>query len=143
MATVNEFILDSSMALAWCFADERNPEADAIAAKFPHISAFVPPLWPLEIANALLIGERRGRSTQADTGRWIAFLRALPIAIDAETNDRVWSDTLNLGRVWGLSAYDAAYLELALRRGSPLATLDTRLQAVADSAGVPRFRPES
>ena len=142
MSVLKEFVLDSSMALAWCFADESNPKADAIGARCPRISAFVPSLWPLEIANALLMGERRGRSTQADTAKWIAFLRSLPIAVDLETNERVWGDTLNLGRVWNLSAYDAAYLELALRRGCPLATLDSRLQAAANSAGVPKFEPE-
>ncbi|MBX6314439.1 MAG: type II toxin-antitoxin system VapC family toxin [Isosphaeraceae bacterium] len=74
MAAAPQFVLDSSIALAWCFADENDACADAIAAQFPSIEAFVPSLWPLEIANVLLLGERRGRSTQADTAHWTSFL---------------------------------------------------------------------
>lgn len=141
MSTANEFVLDASMALAWCFPDERAPRPKSVMDALAMTRAFVPSLWPLEIANALLIGERRGRSTQADTGNWIAFLKALPISIDLETHDRVWTDALNLGRLWNLSVHDASYLELALRGGCPLATLDCRLQAVANSVGVPKFEP--
>ena len=67
MSATDRLVLDSSIALAWCFADEKDPYADAIAASFPALEATVPNLWPLEIANALVVGERRGRNTQADT----------------------------------------------------------------------------
>src|SRR5512135_424260 len=101
----------------------------------------VPRLWHLEIANVLLVGERRGRCTQADTTAWLSFLSGLPIVVDVATEAHAWTDALALGRQHGLSAYDAAYLELALREGIPLATLDARLEAAALAVGVARYQP--
>ena len=92
--------------------------------------------WPLEVDNALLMGERRKRSTEADTIKWTGILASLPIAIDGETNSHAWSDTLSLARGHHLSAYDAAYLELAIRRGLPLATIDGKLRTAAQAVGV-------
>jgi predicted nucleic acid-binding protein len=139
--SVAEFVLDSSLALSWYFRDEMDPYADAVAASFPAVRAAVPVIWPLEIANALLTGERRNRSTEAQATRWLAYLRSLPVAVDEETGDRAWSDTLRLARGHGLSAYDAAYLELSLRRALPLASLDAKLKAAAAAAGVRQFKP--
>jgi predicted nucleic acid-binding protein len=139
MNAASRLVLDSSIALAWCFADEKNAYADAIAGLFPNIEAIVPGLWPLEIGNILVVGERRGRNTQADTAQWTRFLRSLPIVIDDETTARAWSETESLARSHNLSAYDACYLELALRVGLPLATLDAKLRAAATAAGVPMF----
>src|SRR5439155_24183002 len=100
-----------------------------------------PSLCPLEVANALLMGERRKRSTEADTMKWLTFLAALPIAIDDETVARCWPDALPAARLHNLSVYDAAYLELALRRGLPLASTDDKLNAAAKAAGVGAYRP--
>jgi predicted nucleic acid-binding protein len=136
MPTTDHLVLDSSIALAWCFADEKNPYADAIAVLFPNLEAFVPALWHLEVSNALLMGERRGRNTPADTAQWTTFLASLPIFLDDQTMRRAWTDTASLARLWNLTAYDATYVELALRRGLPLATLDTKLKAAAIAAGV-------
>jgi len=136
-----EFILDGSLALAWYFRDEADSYADAVAARIPIARALVPLIWPLEVANALLMGERRQRSTEAQAAKWLSNLRSLPIAVDEETNHQAWGDVLSLGRTYGLSAYDAAYLELALRRGLPLATLDDKLKAAASAAGVRAFAP--
>lgn len=97
-ARVEAFVLDCSVAMAWCFHDEANPYADAIAARFPGVQAVVPVIWPLEVANALLMGERRKRSTEADTTHWITWLSSLPITIDDETLTRAWSDVLHLAR---------------------------------------------
>jgi predicted nucleic acid-binding protein len=141
MKTKDRFVLDSSVTLAWLFHDEKNAYADGIAARFPDLEVFVPSLWHLEIANVLLVGERRGRSTQADTVNWTGFLAGLPITIDGETTARAWTDTLSLARAQNLSAYDGAYLELALRLGIPLATLDDRLKAAASAVGVPLYGP--
>ena len=102
--------------------------------------AIVPDLWHLEVANTLVIGERRKRSTQADTVTWMGFLSALPIAVDEETRAHAFGDTAGLARAHGLSAYDAAYLELAMRRGLQLATLDEKLLAAAAAAGVAIYR---
>lgn len=87
------------------------------------------------------MGERRKRSTEADTANWTAYLTSLAITIDGETTGRAWSDTLHLARAHKLSVYDAAYLELALRRGLPLASLDAPLKAAAAAMGVAAYRP--
>ncbi len=138
---VEPFVLDGSVTLAWYFKDEANPYADAIALRFPDVHAVVPAIWALEIANAVLMGERRKRSTEAQAAKWLGYLASLPIAVDDETAARAWSDVVSLAREQNLSAYDAAYLELARRRGLPLATLDGPLKAAAQAVGIPEFRP--
>ncbi len=130
------FVLDCSTALAWCFTDERTPVADAALDALVTRPAVVPALWPYEIANALLSGERRRRATSEDTAAWLRFLGQLPITVDEAPVSRVWGDILDLARAHQLSAYDAAYLELARRRTLPLATLDRRLKGAAKAAGV-------
>ena len=137
----NAFVLDGSMALAWCFPDEKAAVSEAVLDSLAQARAFVPSLWHLEVGNSLLVGERRQRSTQADTANWIAFLNSLPISVDDQTAARAWNDVLSLARAHNLSAYDAAYLELALRRALPLATLDARLKAVASAIGVVEYKP--
>jgi predicted nucleic acid-binding protein len=138
---VDRFVLDCSVALAWCFHDEQDPYADTIAARFPAVDIIVPSLWHLEIANVLVVAERRGRSAQSDTLTWTGFLSSLPITVDGETVARAWTDTLSLARAHDLTAYDAAYLELALRLGLPLATLDAQLKSAAQTVGVPLYQP--
>lgn len=133
---VDDLVLDSSMAVAWSFEDETNDDADRVLAELSKKRAVVPLLWFLEVANALLVGERRQRSTQADTAKWTAMLAGLPIRVDDQTNSHAWTTTLGLARHHGLTVYDAAYLELAIRLGLPLATLDAQLRAAAKSAGV-------
>ena len=140
-SVVPEFVLDGSLALAWYFKDEATPYADAVAASFPDSRAAVPVIWPLEIANAVLMGERRQRSTEAQAAKWFGYLGSLPIIVDEKTNDQAWRDVLRLARAHRLSAYDSAYLELALRRGLTLATLDNKLKAAASALGVSMFAP--
>jgi predicted nucleic acid-binding protein len=98
----DRFVLDGSVTLAWLFHDEKDPYADAIVGKLPALEMLVPRLWHLEVANVLLVGERRGRCTQADSIAWLAFLGGLPV--DAATEARAWSDTIALGRQHGLTA---------------------------------------
>jgi predicted nucleic acid-binding protein len=144
MATIpppDRFVLDGSVTLAWLFLDEQDSYADAIIAKLPNLEMLVPRLWHLEIANVLLVGERRKRCSQADTAKWLSYLAALPIVVDDSTEVRAWSDTVALARQHGLSAYDAAYLEIALREGVSIATLDAPLGAAAKAAGVAIYRP--
>jgi predicted nucleic acid-binding protein len=131
-----DLVLDSSVALAWSFQDEVSPYSEAILDHLALAAAVVPGIWPLEIANALLVAERRGRATQARIAEIIDVLTSLPITVDEETSERAMRDTLSLGRTQNLSAYDAAYLELAMRRGLPLATLDQRLRNAAAAVGV-------
>src|SRR5437764_9017391 len=119
MRATERLVLDCSVTLAWYFPDEASPYADAIARRFPNIEALVPTIWPLEVANALLMGERRKRSNPAHAATWTTYLKSLPILVDDETSARAFGEILNLGRTCNLSAYDAAYLELAMRRGLP------------------------
>jgi predicted nucleic acid-binding protein len=129
-------VLDCSIVMAWYFADEQSDYADHVARRLPQHAAIVPVNWPLEVANVLVIGERRKRSTQAHAARLLKTLKGLPITVDDETNLHAWETTISLARAHGLTAYDAAYLELAVRRGLPLATLDDTLKVAAHAAGV-------
>lgn len=138
----DRLVIDSSIALAWCFTDEQGDYPRSVLDALATQTAIVFHLWHLEIANVLLVGERRNRCSQADTAHWLAFLAGLPIVIDHETDARSWHETLHLARAYALSAYDAAYLELAIRRGLLLATLDTKLKAAAISVGVSLFGVE-
>jgi len=136
-----EFILDCSVTMAWYFKDEANAYAKAVRRALSGARAVVPALWPLEVANILVLGERRQRSTEAEASKWLKYLQMLPIRIDDETSARAWSDTLHVARSHDLSVYDAVYLELAIRLGLPLASLDDKLKAAAASAGVAEFKP--
>ena len=135
------FVLDASTTLAWYFRDEADSYADAVARRIPTIDAIVPAIWPMEVANAILMGERRKRDTAATAAQWIGYLTSLPIAVDDLTLGRVFGDVLAVARAQNLSVYDAAYLELAIRSGLSLATLDDRLRAAAAAVGVPEFEP--
>jgi predicted nucleic acid-binding protein len=136
-----EFVLDCSITVAWFFEDEVDAYTEAVENSLATARAVVPVLWPLDVANALLMSERRKRTTEAKVGSFLGLLRSLPVTHDAETNARAWSDTLSLARLHKLSAYDAAYLELALRRGLPVATSDKDLQKAARAVGVPVYNP--
>ena len=136
MSSTDEFVLDNSVVMVWGFDDEADLYAETLLDMMPTARAHVPALWPLEVANVLLVGERRKRLTAADTARFLSLLGAFPITVDEETTVRAWVETLALARAQNLSAYDAAYLELAMRRGLPLATLDEKLKAAAAAVGV-------
>jgi predicted nucleic acid-binding protein len=129
-------VMDASSALSWCFEDESGPEADALIEKVAAEGAVVPVLWALEIANGLVVAERRGRIKPAHSAAFIAMLEELPIAADRATGSRALHETMSLAREHGLTAYDAAYLELAMRLGLPLATSDRDIGAAAKGAGV-------
>ncbi len=132
-------ILDCSLTMAWCFHDEHSEQADAVLEHLRNADAIVPSIWPLEVVNVLLVGERRKRLTHAESARFLALLRALPIAIDHEMTHHQTDGVLALAREQHLSAYDACYLELALRHGAQLATLDDRLAAAATALGIKLF----
>src|SRR4051812_10299435 len=108
------FVLDNSVTMSWCFPDERDPYAQDVLRALPGTAAAVPTLWPLEVANILLVGERRGRITQAESATFVGLLEGLPIRIDDETSAHAMKASLNLARAQKLSVYDAAYLELAM-----------------------------
>lgn len=130
------FVLDSSVALAWVLPDEANPALDHVCDRLIDDVALVPPVWPLEIGNALLISVKRGRLTARDVSQLITELRALPVEIDATSTERALEETLSLAKTSDLTTYDASYLELAKRRDMPLATLDTKLRKACLAAKI-------
>ena len=134
-------VIDSSVSIAWCFPDEQDDYSQSVLDDLATRRAFVPYLWHLEVANTLLVGERRKRSSRANTVTWLGFLASLPITVDEETRLHAFGNTMSLARDHNLSAYDAAYLELAMRRGLPLATLDAKLKVAAHAVGVPLYGP--
>jgi predicted nucleic acid-binding protein len=138
---LKRFVLDASVAVAWCFEDECDAVADAALDLLESAEAVVPPTWPIEVGNALLAGERRKRITAARTARALANLRNLSIRLDKAREDIGVNDLVSLARDYKLSVYDAAYLSLAIREGIPLATLDRRLADTAKSAGVELVGP--
>jgi predicted nucleic acid-binding protein len=138
---VSDLIVDSSLSLAWYLEDEQNTYADAVLDVLSHMEAVVPPLWPYEVANGLWMAERRGRTTVTHVQRVLALLQPLPIRVDLAAHERARGEVLALARQEGLTCYDAAYLELAMREGLPIATLDRQLREAAARVGVPEFGP--
>jgi len=134
-------VVDNSVSLSWCLGDESDVYAAAVLQALATSTARVPCLWPYEMANGLAMSERRGRITAAEIGRALADLAALPITVDAVGHSRALTEVLALSRREGLTAYDAAYFELAMREGLPLATLDHQLREAAARLGVPEFQP--
>lgn len=123
----NFIVVDTSVVMSWCFEDETNPYADAVLDHLSTATAIVPAVWPLEVVNVLLVAERRKRLKPADSVRFLVLLSQLPIVVDNDRiEDRV-KDFLALGRSSRLSSYEASYLDLAMRNGCPIATLDKHL----------------
>lgn len=133
---MTRFVLDCSMTMAWCFEDEAQPRADAVLALLADREALVPGLWPLEVANVLAVCERRNRITAARIDEFVGMLGSLPIRIDGQTGRQGLDRTLALARAEQVTAYDAAYLELALREACPLATLDATMSRTAAKLGI-------
>jgi len=129
------------VTLAWSLSEESSDYADGVLDDLATHQALVPSIWLLEVANGLLVAERRGRCTVAETAGIIAALGSLPIVVEAATAERAFGDVLNLARARGLSAYDAAYLDLAIRHGIPLATLDNPLVEAAAQSGLTIYVP--
>lgn len=128
------FVLDASVTLAWCFADEQTDATEALRDRVADEKILAPALWVSETTNALLTAVRRDRLEPRHADRLQELLAALPIEVDAEPPDRRTLTAIAMR--YGLSAYDATYLLLAERSGLPLATLDARLRDAARAAGV-------
>lgn len=133
---MNGVVVDSSIALTWCFDDEASPETDALFERVRDHGAVVPGLWYLELSNVLLQAEKRGRIASAEVSTRLDLIARLPISVDHETTARAWQDILSLARKERLTTYDATYLELALRREIPLLTRDNDLAQAAVRSGV-------
>jgi predicted nucleic acid-binding protein len=129
-------VLDCSVTVAWCFKDEMTDETKALQDRLILESALVPEHWFLEVANALLVGERRKRISTIDVNEFPRLLGALLIEVDDQSPPRAFDHILPLARAHSLTSYDAAYLDLALRRHLPLASLDDDLRSAATALGV-------
>jgi predicted nucleic acid-binding protein len=134
---MQEFVIDNSVVMSWCFQDETNKYADVVLGFLEEGAAYVPAIWPLEVSNVLLVAERRKRLSQADSSHFISLLFELPIIVEQESPERMLSEILALAREYKLSSYDASYLDLAMRKGLPLATTDMNIIAAAKRSSVP------
>ena len=133
---MNEFVLDCSATLPWVFASEATKASEALHEVLIKGGwAWVPALWHLELGNVLLNAKRRSRIDQAGIEKFLATLALYDIEVDGETMAVAWTKTLGLAESHGLTVYDAAYLELALRKGLALATLDEPLRKAVKQAG--------
>ena len=130
------FVLDTSTAMAWLFEDEGTPESEAALDRLGEEEALVPSLWPYEVANVLVAAERRKRISEAQTRQFLGLLKRLPIQVATNTPLQPWEGPLVVARGHRLSAYDGAYLDLAIREGLPLVTQDKGLRSAAEVAGV-------
>ena len=134
-------VLDASVALAWAFEDEVSAYADDVIEALTESPGLVPLIWPLGVNNSVVLGVSRGRFEEADAVRFLDVLDTLPLAVDTEiARHELGNRILRVGIAHGLSAYDASYLELAMRRGLALATLDQRLVRAMERTGVPLLR---
>ena len=130
-------ILDASVTLSWCFPDEQTPSAMGVLDLLKAgDQALVPAFWCSEVLNSLLVAERKGRISANHTRAFLEDLRALRPTLDDASLERVFQDNYALCRRYGLAAYDALYVELAIRSKSPLATLDQNQRDAALAAGV-------
>ena len=136
---MTQVVVDASTALAWCFPDEASDYADGVLVALDGKTILVPAVWGLEIANAVLVGERNKRLRQPEIRRFTTLLENLSLVQDVQRAGEYVSNLLPLARQYSLTAYDAAYLELSMRHSAPLATLDARLQKAAQKAGVKIF----
>ncbi len=134
-----DFVIDNSIIMTWCFEDETNSYADIILDSMDSCTAVVPSIWPLEVGNVLLVAERKKRLTEADSSRFLALLSDLPILVEQESPERMIKEVFTLARSLNLSSYDASYLDLAIRKGLPIASLDKNLIKAAKKIKLPVF----
>ena len=130
------FVLDCSVAMAWCFEDEATEATDALLDKIRTQGAVVPAIWHLEVANVIVMGERRGRIQAEQSDLFLEDLALLPIATDESSRGATSAPIAALARRARVTAYDASYLEVAIRRMMPLATRDAALRRAAQSVDV-------
>ena len=130
------FVVDASVTLAWCFVDEASELAERVLDRLAAEEALAPAIGPLEVANGLRTAERRGRLELADLAQVRELLTALPVQVEGVPLDAALGEVTELARALELTAYDAAYVALAARRGFALATVDERLRRACERAGV-------
>lgn len=129
-------MLDASLTLAWALPDEASQYTDDMLGRVTAGKAWVPPLWPYEIGNGLLMAQRRNRLSAAQSSAFVEELLKLPIEIEQRSVRGVLETLITLSVSYALTAYDMAYLDLALRKGLPLMTQDKALREAAAKSGV-------
>jgi predicted nucleic acid-binding protein len=138
---VSRFVLDASVVLTWCFPDENTDLAQHVAERFKRgDTALAPSFWPHEVLNALLAGEKRKRISRQMIESFLDDLALLPVTLEQCFVESVFDRIQSLSLKHELTAYDAAYLDLALQNGLALATLDDALVRACKNAGVARVR---
>jgi predicted nucleic acid-binding protein len=133
---IEQFVVDNSVVMSWCFKDETNNYADTVLDRLTELVAVVPSIWPFEVVNVLLVAERQKRLSESDSIRFLTLLSQLPILVEYERPEMM-KELLALARSYNLSSYDASYLDLAMRKGVPIATLDNKLIEAAERIDVP------
>jgi predicted nucleic acid-binding protein len=134
---MSDFIVDNSVVLAWAFADEAEEYPVEVLKALESNTALVPAIWLLELTNVLAVAERRSRITESESLRFLTLLSELPIDAVQDSKDiNTARQLLFIARDFNLSAYDACYLDLAIERNLPLATLDSKLRRAAKKAGI-------
>jgi len=134
-------VIDNSVVMTWAIEDQADAYADAVHDALGSVEVIMPPIWPFEVANSLLVAERRKLISRQKSDGFLGLLAGLPIAVQAESPSSAWAGALAVARKTGLSAYDASYLHLASRSGCPIATLDRAMHNAAKKVGVAVFRP--
>lgn len=135
-------VLDNSVTMRWLFGDGSASDqlySKQVLASITEAAVLVPGVWSLEVANVISRAEKKFGLTEARSSEFVHALQQMHIQVDTETSIHAMGDTLQLARRYNLSAYDAAYLELSLREGLPLATLDEGLIKAIKKAGAKRF----
>lgn len=130
------FVVDCSIALAWCFLEEATPATQKVFERMGDESALVPAWWFVELTNVLALAERKGRIASEKTAEFIATIESFSLDVDDQAPGRAFTHLLPLCRAHQLTSYDAIYLDLAMRRHVPLATLDEPLRKAAKKLGV-------
>ena len=140
---MSDFVIDNSVVMAWCFGDEKSAYADDVLGSLASAEAIAPSIWPLETGNVLVVAERRRRLNETDTIRFLALINELPINVIQEPPERMTKEILALAREKQISTYDASYLDLAMRKGLPIATQDSGLRKAAKACKIPIYEPHS
>jgi predicted nucleic acid-binding protein len=138
---MNAVVVDYSVATARCFEDERDAMANAVLDVAGEVDVWVSSVWPVEVANVILVAERRGRLKSTDSTRFVELLGNLPILVDGTTHERAVGSIVSRGRALALSSQNVAYVDLAEHRGAALATRDARMAAACKASGIQVFEP--
>lgn len=135
------FVVDASVVMSWCFTEDDDGYSMAVLESLSAVEAFAPAIWPLEVGNVIVVAERKKRLDEASSVRFLALLEGLPVRVEQEPPERMLKEILYLARAYKLSTYDASYLDIAMRLGLPLATMDFKLANAARDCSVPIYDP--